>query len=482
MTIEAGDLLDPTRVKPAIEFRSVGWIPPEERFGRARGLAPMWFVSNINLTTLATGVAAFSVGAGLVWTVVATIIGSLFGTIFAAAHSSQGPHTGLPQLVQSRPQFGYLGAAVTVWIFALVNYVTYNVSDAILASASLESVFGLPIWAGYLVIGAASTVIAVFGYRLIHWTNRLLSIPILIVMIALTAVALTRPEVVGMLSSAGEFKLAPFMTVFLLTAGYQLGWGPYVSDYSRYLPTSTRPSSAFWWTFVPCLVAGAWVFILGALVSAFAPGMDPVAAVLALSNSWFPGFGGIAISLLVLGLLSAMVVNQYGGSLAIVSIIDSFRTVKPGRAIRVGAVLGMFVVVWGLSQLIGPEQFNLVYSNAVIFLAYLFIPWSAINLADYLFVRRGVYVVSEMFNPAGIYGRWGVRGISAYVIAVVAEIPFMVTAPWTGWAARALGGVDYSIFVGLAVGAVTYILFCRNLDLDREKELAELEGRIPTRL
>ena len=47
-----------------------------------------------------------------------------------AFHSAQGPQLGLPQLVQSRPQFGYRGAAVTVWVFALINYLAYNTSDA----------------------------------------------------------------------------------------------------------------------------------------------------------------------------------------------------------------------------------------------------------------------------------------------------------------------------------------------------------------
>ena len=45
-------------------------------------------------------------------TVVAIAAGGLFGTFFAAFHASQGPQLGLPQMIQSRPQYGYRGAVL----------------------------------------------------------------------------------------------------------------------------------------------------------------------------------------------------------------------------------------------------------------------------------------------------------------------------------------------------------------------------------
>ena len=40
-------------------------------------------------------------------------------------------------------EFGYLGAAITVWIFALINYVAYNTSDAILSGDAANVLFGI---------------------------------------------------------------------------------------------------------------------------------------------------------------------------------------------------------------------------------------------------------------------------------------------------------------------------------------------------
>ena len=132
-----------------VETRSVDFIPHSERFGKSRDLGNVWFVGNVNLVAMATGVVALSLGGNLIWTFIAVVLGSLFGTFFMAFHSAQGPQLGLPQLVQSRAQFGYIGAAFTVWIFALVNYITYNTSDAILSGAAMNEIFKIPSEVGF---------------------------------------------------------------------------------------------------------------------------------------------------------------------------------------------------------------------------------------------------------------------------------------------------------------------------------------------
>lgn len=478
--------MEPTRPDtldhPAVETHSVDWIPLAERHGRPAHVGALWFVANVNLTSLATGVAALAAGGTLFWTVVATVLGALFGTFFMATHSSQGPHLGLPQLVQSRAQFGYVGAAVTVWVFALVNYLAYNVSDAILAGAAAHRVFGIPVWVGYLAAGGLATIVAMLGYRFIHLVNRWLAVPMVVVMAVMTVAALARSGLTADAWQPGPFQAAPFMTVFVIVAGFQLGWAPYVSDYSRYLAPRTNPRSTMLWTYVPSVVAGIWVFLLGSVLAAASPDADPVTAVADASDRLLAGSGRFMALAFLLGLLAVMAINQYGGSLTMISIIDSFRPVRPTRRIRVVTVLVLFLAVWSIAQLVGADDFNVFYGNVLIFLAYLFTPWTAVNLVDYFLIRRGHYVIAEIFRPRGIYGRWGWRGILAYGVALLAMTPFMVSAPYTGPVAVALGGVDCSIFVGLPVAGAVYWLACRNLDLATERRLAEQEGRVPAGL
>jgi purine-cytosine permease-like protein len=119
---------------------------------------------------------------------------------------------------------------------------------------------------------------------------------------------------------------------------------------------------------------------------------------------------------------------------------------------------------------------------------YLLVPWTAINLVDYFFVRRGEYAITDLFTPGGIYGAWGVRGLLAYAIGFFSTIPFFVLPGfYTGAIAQKIGGVDIAWAVGLVVSAVAYLLMTRSLDTSAEKpaietseiELASLASRAP---
>jgi nucleobase:cation symporter-1, NCS1 family len=473
--------LMPQRQDSAIEQRSIEWVPNEERHGTVRSVGAIWFVGNINLTAMATGTAALAVGAGLMWTVIATVLGSLFGTFFMAFHSAQGPQVGLPQMVQSRPQFGYLGAAITVFLAVLVNYVAYNTSDAILSGSAVHSLFHINERVGYTIAALIAAALALYGYDWIHKVNRWLTWPLLAIMVLASAAALTNGALPAGVWSLGHFKPAAVMTVFVIMAGFQLGWAPYVSDYSRYLPANVSVRSTFWWTYLPSAISGIWVFVLGAVMSAASPDADPVTAFRAAADHFGSAFGWITIAGLLLGLLSVMGINQYGGSLTMISIVDSFKPITPSRRIRAISITAMFGLVFIISQLVGVARFNSFYANVLIFLTYVFTPWTAINLVDFFLVRRGQYVIKEIFNPRGIYGRWGWRGNTAYVVGVLIMVPFMVTTPFTGFLAKQLGGVDYSVFIGLPVAGLLYWWLCRTLDLSVESRMVAEEGILPSR-
>ena len=48
-------------------------------------------------------------------------------------------------------------------------------------------------------------------------------------------------------------------------------------------------------------------------------------------------------------------------------------------------------------------------------------------------------------------------------------IPFFSTALYRGPVAKALGGADLAMVVGLPVSALIYLLACRSLDLETER-------------
>jgi purine-cytosine permease-like protein len=74
-----------------------------------------------------------------------------------------------------------------------------------------------------------------------------------------------------------------------------------------------------------------------------------------------------------------------------------------------------------------------------------------------------------------MYGRWGWRGIVAYLAGFAAMVPFFSTGIYTGPVASAANGADFSLFVGLPVGGLLYWLFCRTIDVEAETVVAERE-------
>ena len=129
-----------------------------------------------------------------------------------------------------------------------------------------------------------------------------------------------------------------------------------------------------------------------------------------------------------------------------------------------------------------PDDYLGSFNNFVLLMLYFLIPWTAVNLVDFYFVRRGHYAITEIFKPAGIYGRWSWRGLIAYVVGFAAMVPFFTTTFYVGPAAEALDGADISFAVGLLVSGVLYLVLCRGLDLDAEQAAIaasdrELEAR-----
>lgn len=127
-TIDASASAPTGRRAERIESRSIDWVPLSERGGKPWSLFSLWFMSNANVTTLATGMLGAAVGATFLTSALAIVLGVAVGTIFTAFHSAQGPQLGLPQMIQSRAQFGYRGVILicAIVVFSLVGFNMFN--------------------------------------------------------------------------------------------------------------------------------------------------------------------------------------------------------------------------------------------------------------------------------------------------------------------------------------------------------------------
>jgi NCS1 family nucleobase:cation symporter-1 len=458
-----------------IEVHSIDYVPHAERHGKVRDLWPVWFAGDANLATVAVGVIGIALGGTMFWTALAVIGGCALGTFFMAFHSTQGPQLGLPQLIQSRPQFGYMGALL-VWVVALIAYIGYNAFNSVLAAQAVHQLTGAhapadrSITLMFLLLAFA---MAVAGYNWIHHLQRIVAYCMLALLAIFTLGALWVIPVPPPLLELGAFRTIPFLVQFFAAAAYQLSWSIYVSDYSRYLPSNVGVVASFVWTYVGAMVGGTWMMLVGTYAAALSPHADVAGAMQRAADALTPGFGSWLLAGALLGLLAISALNFYGASLTLLSIADCYRPQRAGIGRRIVA-LAVAEVLSIVIALAVSKDFVGRFADLLAVLLYLFTPWTAINLVDFYWVRKCRYSVREIFNPHGIYGRWSWRGLLAYGVGFAAMIPFFSTGLYVGPVARALGGADLAMLVGLPVAALVYLWACRSLEISREWAAATL--------
>ncbi|AOP49229.1 purine-cytosine permease family protein [Streptomyces lydicus] len=452
-----------------IEVRSIDYVPVRERHGKVWHQGPFWFTGNFVLTTMVTGFLGPALGLSLPASVAAVVLGACFGTFFMAFHANQGPRMGLPQMIQSRAQFGIRGAIVPFAAVVFV-YVGFNVFNVVLAAQGLRTVFpgGTTLW--YVLIIGVAIVLAVVGHDLLHLVQRWLTYVLIAVFGVLTVGALGRlhPHAAAGAAHAAHGSWTSFLVVFSAAAGYQISYAVYVSDYSRYLPRDVSARKVIWWTYAGAAGSAAWLMSLGALLASALPHPDAITAIRQVGNALLPGFGTFAVVVSSVALIGIMAVNAYGAMLTTTSAVDAFRAVRPTVRPRIAGIVAIGVIIFAVAMLL-PEDYLASFNTFVLMMLYFLIPWTAVNLVDFYCVRRGHYAVTAIFDPRGIYGRWAWRGILAYAAGFVAMIPFFATSFYTGPVTEALGGADLSFVPGLLVGGGLYYVLHRNLDLAAEQ-------------
>ena len=228
-------------------------------------------------------------------------------------------------------------------------------------------------------------------------------------------------------------------------------FGPFVSDYTRYLPANTSGRRLFWAIYAGSVLATFFSCAIGAYLAALLPALGPVAAIGAVSGKW-------ALIIMALSLMNANTFNAYTGAFQVLAFASMWRRFRSESA-AVRVIPYLCVMAAGVvTAYLGYQSFVTNLTNFLDVLLVIFIPWSAVNLADYFVVRRGAYDVASFFTADGAYGRFAWRGLLAYAIGLAAEWPFVSQPDYAGPLVKTLGGADISWLVGWFAAALAYLL------------------------
>jgi purine-cytosine permease-like protein len=462
--------------KLSIESRSIDYVPSAERHGKTINQGPFWFLGNFQFFTIAIGFIGPGMGLSFAATSAASALGILFGTLFMAFHASQGPDLGLPQMIQSRAQFGYRGVILPL-IGTLFTFAGFNVVDTVLISQGLNHLFGWDVAAVSIGLGLVATVIAIYGHDWLHIIFRILfwvSLPLYAIFTFGIFNGTIAPRPTGHIA----FTWVAFAAQFAACAAYNITYAPYVSDYTRYLPRGKSRTGLVLSVYIGASLSAIWLLILGAWLATYFGASDGMVSTNDAGNMVFPHFGTLTVLVSVAALTATMGLNAYSGMLTLVTGIDSIVKITATRTIRIIGIAVLAAVWISISLSLNGNAITALY-DALSIMLYLLVPWTAVNLMDYFFVRKGHYAIADFFTPAGIYGAWDWRGICAYIIGFLASVPFFnLAGVYEGPAAKALGDVDISWAPGLLVAGIAYYAITRNVNLTAERPAIEASARL----
>jgi NCS1 family nucleobase:cation symporter-1 len=442
-----------------VEQHTIYQIPLDQRHGTSRDLFTIWFGSNIMMLTIITGSLATAVfKLDFMSSCLSIIVGNMVGAIFMALHAAQGPQLGVPQMVQTRGQFGTIGAVLVVAI-VIIMYVGFLASNIVLGGQSLHTIAGgIDEHLLIVFIAVVSVIATIFGHDLIHAYARFLtwtSGAALVVSFLWIVLVHGLP---GNFMAMNSFSAAGFFSMVSVGALWQIAYAPYVSDYSRYMPYGTGAKQAFWASYWGCSLGSIFPMILGAMLGLVAANADPVGGL-----TTFTGVAAIPIVIIFsVGIAGTNAMNLYCGVLSTITLIHTFiPSWKAGAAAR--AVTAIIITLIGVAiALFAAGNFLTNYTNIILLLLYVLVPWTAINLVDFYLVRHGEYDVSAFFTAeGGIYGRFNKSAIFCYILGILIQLPFVSTELYTGPIATALNGVDLSWIVGIALISPIYYFMAK---------------------
>lgn len=432
-----------------VEQHGIDHVPESERHGLPRQQFNIWFAVNMNPIAIVVGSLAAASGLGWTESIIIYVVATTVGAIGVGLAAAMGPKLGAPQMTISRLAFGRWGNYLPA-VLATLLFIGYFTTTAILATETVQQLVSVPYTLMAVIVCAVSVALTIFGYDLVHWLERWLTPLAILVFAALTITALiTHPRYAGLTPVTGAKNLEKALLVFGAIFSYAVGWSPYASDYSRYMPRDTPWWRTLLFSGLGLITSVLWMEILGYAIGRLSysggitDGIRTLVPLLAVP----------AFVLIILVSVVGCVMNAYSGAMS--GIAWRMPLSRTAATIVIGAIGTILTIAFG-----GP-RFEPTLEKFLFLVAYFVTPWLAVLATDFYALRRTGRVLPparDLYSDDGVIGRVRWRGLLAFLIGFGVSVPFMATDLYTGPVGRALGGADISYLVSAAVAGVVYWL------------------------
>ncbi len=486
--IHEPDVQDPFKV----EQHGIDYIPESERWASPKDIFGMWAGASVQIEYFIYGAILMTFGLTFAQVVIIIVLGNLSYFLLGLC-SLQGPNTGTTVFAINRAPFGPNGSR-PISFFNWITQIGFEVEGLILI---VGAALVLMIKAGFLPGSPAKVILVIaavlvqgilpfFGHAAIVKTLRLLVIPFVILFAIMLGFAIPHANL-HFVKTSGDWQ--GFLEALAFTIALSgLGWAECGNDYTRYCPANTSKKGIVGWVFLGTAVPEILIMTLGAVVGTFvlkvganANGFLPFAHQSAIP-SWF------VVVFLIFAVIQLFGINSLDMYSSGVTLQAIGVPVKRYQAVLIDCVIALGVTMYAIFS----SSFTTYLEDFVDVVIVWIAPWAAIFLTDWI-LRRYRYVPSELQKTGRDSLYWRKGGI--FWPALVAQLIGMFAAisglsatfhlpTWlnlvTYHTRDAYGfGADFSIFLGMGVGALVYlILATRSVrrQADAQDQLLREEG------
>lgn len=431
----------------SIEKKSYEYISLSERKGNPKELFFTWFAASTVSTTLVTGALAIVIGLNFWWAGLSIILGHAIGAAIMALHSAQGPKLGIPQLIQSRAQFGYYGVILPM-IIVFIMYLGYGATNTVLVGQGIKETLGVNLNLTVVISLIPMVLLAIYGQGLIQRSMRIYTVVYSVIFLILTILVISQLSM--NLLNKGEFSFSQFLLATSICVTWQITYGPYVSDHSRYMDP-THAKKTFLYSYLGSFLSSAWLMLLGAAIATMVVNGNVMAQIKTMG-----GLGFFIVLLLSLGVLVINSLNIYGAGIIALSIASNFIAFKTTIKLRIitSVTIGIFIA---LAATVGAGNFMSNFQLYLGFILFFIIPWSVINLTDFYLLKHNDYHHEEFMKKDGAFGKLNKSTLLAYLLTVLFQIPFINTEIYQGPISVMMEGLDLAWIVGIVVSFCLYV-------------------------
>jgi purine-cytosine permease-like protein len=432
----------------------------------------MWAGASVNFEYLVYGVVLMTFGFTFGQAVFLILVGNISYLLLGVC-SLQGPEAGTTTFMISRAPFGPNGNR-PIALFNWLTQVGFETEGLILV------VFGglaLAVKAGYhpgtplkvvLIIAAAAIqgVLPFLGYATVVKVLRALIIPFVGLYVILAILTIGKVNTSSVQHGANWQTLMGGLAFTITLSG--LGWVESGNDFSRYLPRTASRRSIIGWVFVATAIPQALLMLLGAAVATYVQidSKDPFSSFPHAFSSWF------LVPFLVVAIIQLFAINSMDVYSSGVTLQALGVPVKRWNAVLIDTFIGCGITAYAVFSAGFSRLLNDFVAAVIAWIG----PWMAIFLVDWL-LRRQRYVPSELqrTDSGGLYWRHGGVHWPALVaqgLGSVASVLAFNQSFYAGPIARAFGGggADLSVFTGILVGGLSYLILARR-GVRREAEV-----------